>query len=145
MAVLYGYLIIASIDFGAGFCLLCPFDEAGPPDQSIDIPLFIAGLGNYQCVFVFFFIGIVGFFPDTAYYYGSAPLIPGSIAIILLAIRGSFYAFENYGSKENIVYLFLYGATGLLIPASLSVALTLSEGGFIVDRGGLFLWNMGRS
>lgn len=53
---------------------------------------------------------------------------------MLLAIRGSFYAFENYGSKNNIVYLFLYGATGLLIPASLSVALTLSEGGFILKQ-----------
>lgn len=28
----------------------------------------------------------------------------------------------------------MYGATGLLIPASLSVALTLSEGGFIVKQ-----------
>ena len=108
MAVLYGYLIIASIDFGAGFCLLCPFDEAGPPDQSIDIPLFIAGLGNYQC-FLSFLYRHRRVFPDTAYYYGSASLIPGSIAIILLAIRGSFYAFENYGSKENIVYLFYTG------------------------------------
>lgn len=62
-------------------------------------------------------------------------IVPGSIAVILLAIRGSFYAFENYGSKNNIVYLFLYGATGLLIPASLSVALTLSEGGFILKQG----------
>lgn len=65
------------------------------------------------------------------YYYGTALLVPGSIAIILLAIRGSFYAFENYGSKQSDVYMFLYGATGLLIPASLSVALTISEGGFI--------------
>lgn len=55
--------------------------------------------------------------------------------MILIAIRGSFYAFENYGSKNNIVYLFLYGASGLLIPASLSVALTLSEGGFIFKQG----------
>ncbi len=89
-----------------------------------------------MCFLFFFYVGIVGFFPDTAYYYGSALLVPGSIAVILLAIRGSFYAFENYGSKENSVYLFLYGATGLLIPASLSVALTLSEGGFIVEEGG---------
>lgn len=63
-------------------------------------------MGDYKCIFYLFYIGIVGFFPDTAYYYGSALLVPGSIAVILLAIRGSFYAFENYGSKKNIVYLF---------------------------------------
>lgn len=63
-------------------------------------------------------------------------LVPASFAIILLAIRGSFYAFENYGSKESTVYTFLYGASGLLIPASLSIALTISEGGFIKEENG---------
>ena len=65
--------------------------------------------------FVFFFVGIVGFFPDSAYYFGSTLLIPGSIALILLTIRGSFYAFENYGQDSKLSWLFLYGATGLAI------------------------------
>lgn len=86
--------------------------------------------------FVFFFVGIVGFFPQTAYYYGTALLVPGSIALVLIAIRGSFYAFGNYGAKDSLIYTFLYGATGLLIPASLSTALTISEGGFLEERNG---------
>ncbi|MBJ6359909.1 cytochrome d ubiquinol oxidase subunit II [Paenibacillus sp. GCM10012307] len=134
---LYGYLIVASIDYGAGFFAF--YARLTKQDHLINrlISRYLSPVWEITNVFfVFFFVGIVGFFPDTAYYYGSALLVPGSIAIILLAIRGSFYAFENYGSKENIVYLFLYGATGLLIPASLSVALTLSEGGFIMEEGG---------
>lgn len=71
------------------------------------------------------------FFPSTAYYYGTTLLVPGSIAIILIAIRGSYYAFHHYGNKGSHWYQFLYGATGLLIPASLSIVLTLSEGGYI--------------
>lgn len=43
--------------------------------------------------------------------------------------------FRKLWFQKSIVYLFLYGATGLLIPASLSVALTLSEGGFILKQG----------
>lgn len=78
---------------------------------------------------VFFFVGLVGFFPETAYYYGTALLLPGGIALLLLAIRGSFYAFANYGARKSRLYLFLYGATGLFIPASLSTVLTISEGG----------------
>ncbi|WP_020614899.1 cytochrome d ubiquinol oxidase subunit II [Paenibacillus daejeonensis] len=134
---LYGYLIVASIDFGAGF--FAYFARVTKQDHLINrlISRYLSPVWEITNVFfVFFFVGIVGFFPDTAYYYGSSLLIPGSIAIILLAIRGSFYAFENYGSKDNTLYLFLYGATGLLIPASLSVALTLSEGGFIVEESG---------
>jgi cytochrome d ubiquinol oxidase subunit II len=86
---------------------------------------------------VFFIVGIVGFFPDTAYYYGTALLIPGSIAIVLLAVRGSYYAFSHYGSgsKDNKAYLLLYGASGLFIPAALSTVLTISEGGFIAKQG----------
>ncbi|OWA34959.1 cytochrome D ubiquinol oxidase subunit II [Saccharibacillus sp. O16] len=135
---LYGYLIVASIDFGAGFFAF--YARLTGKDHLINrlISRYLSPVWEITNVFfVFFFVGLVGFFPDAAHYYGSSLLVPGSIAIILLAIRGSFYAFENYGSKKNIVFLFLYGATGLLIPASLSVALVLSEGGFITETNGV--------
>ncbi|WP_100330759.1 cytochrome d ubiquinol oxidase subunit II [Bacillus xiapuensis] len=129
---LYGYLIVASIDFGAGF--FAYYGKITKKDSIINglISRYLSPVWEVTNVFfVFFFVGIVGFFPSTAYYFGTALLIPGSIAIILLAIRGSFYAFGNYGSRGSTVYLFLYGATGLLIPASLSTTLTISEGGFL--------------
>ncbi|MCA1012582.1 cytochrome d ubiquinol oxidase subunit II [Halobacillus halophilus] len=129
---LYGYLIVASIDFGAGF--FAYFAKITKNDHIINklISRYLSPVWEVTNVFfVFFFVGLIGFFPDMAYYFGQSLLIPGSIAIVLLAIRGSFYAFENYGSKENHLYMFLYGATGLLIPAALSTALTISEGGFI--------------
>ncbi|GGK04126.1 cytochrome D ubiquinol oxidase subunit II [Lentibacillus kapialis] len=135
---LYGYLIVASIDFGAGFFAF--YAKITKQDHVVNqlIARYLSPVWEVTNVFfVFFFVGIVGFFPESAYYYGSALLVPGSIAIILLAIRGSFYAFENYGSKQSTVYTFLYGATGLLIPASLSVALTMSEGGFITEENGV--------
>ncbi|MBM7552932.1 cytochrome d ubiquinol oxidase subunit II [Thalassobacillus pellis] len=131
---LYGYLIVASIDFGAGF--FAYYAKITKRDHVINklISRYLSPVWEVTNVFfVFFFVGLIGFFPDAAYYYGQTLLIPGSIAIVLIAIRGSFYAFENYGSKESNVYLFLYGATGLLIPAALSTALTISEGGFIKE------------
>ncbi|ADC49918.1 MULTISPECIES: cytochrome d ubiquinol oxidase subunit II [Alkalihalophilus] len=133
---LYGYLIVASIDFGAGF--FSYYSSITGREHIINkvIARYLSPVWEVTNVFlVFFFIGIVGFFPSTAYYYGTALLIPGSIAIILLAIRGSYYAFHNYGEKGSLFYQFLYGATGLLIPASLSVVLTISEGGFIILEG----------
>ncbi|WP_077622170.1 cytochrome d ubiquinol oxidase subunit II [Sediminibacillus massiliensis] len=129
---LYGYLIVASVDFGAGF--FAYYAKQTKKDHIVNqlISRYLSPVWEVTNVFfVFFFVGLVGFFPDTAFYYGQTLLIPGSIAIVLIAIRGSFYAFENYGSKKSPVYMFLYGATGLLIPASLSTALTISEGGFI--------------
>ncbi|WP_153462469.1 MULTISPECIES: cytochrome d ubiquinol oxidase subunit II [Sediminibacillus] len=131
---LYGYLIVASVDFGAGFFAF--YAKLTNKDHIINqlISRYLSPVWEVTNVFfVFFFVGLVGFFPDTAYYYGQTLLIPGSIAIVLLAVRGSFYAFENYGSKKSNFYMFLYGATGLLIPASLSTAMTISEGGFIQE------------
>ncbi|WP_053366038.1 cytochrome d ubiquinol oxidase subunit II [Bacillus sp. FJAT-27245] len=134
---LYGYLIVASVDFGAGF--FAYYGKITKKDHVINhiISRYLSPVWEVTNVFfVFFFVGLIGFFPDTAYYYGTALLIPGSIALILLALRGSFYAFGNYGAKKgNSFYLFLYGATGLLIPASLSTALTISEGGFLEKKG----------
>lgn len=134
---LYGYLIVASIDFGAGF--FAYFAKVTKQDHIINqlISRYLSPVWEVTNVFfVFFFVGLVGFFPDAAYYYGQSLLIPGSIAIVLIAIRGSFYAFENYGSKKSSVYMFLYGATGLFIPAALSTTLTISEGGFIEETDG---------
>ncbi|MCZ8523142.1 MULTISPECIES: cytochrome d ubiquinol oxidase subunit II [Paenibacillus] len=141
---LYGYLIVASVDFGAGFFSYYSVLTGQQNKIHKIIQRYLSPVWEVTNVFlIFFFVGIVGFFPETAYYYGTALLIPGSIAIILLAIRGSYYAFSTYGSKENRWYMLLYGATGLLIPASLSTVLTISEGGYIEERGGqvLFLWN----
>ncbi|EOD5400657.1 cytochrome d ubiquinol oxidase subunit II [Staphylococcus pseudintermedius] len=131
---LFGYIIVASIDFGAGFFSL----HAKLFGQSHEINDLIQRYLNpvwevTNVFFVFFFVGIVGFFPDTAYYYGTVLLIPGSIALILLSIRGAFYAFENYGQDSKLSWLMLYTVSGLLIPASLSTALTISEGGYITE------------
>ncbi|EGQ0389633.1 cytochrome d ubiquinol oxidase subunit II [Staphylococcus pseudintermedius] len=131
---LFGYIIVASIDFGAGFFSL----HAKLFGQSHEINDLIQRYLNpvwevTNVFFVFFFVGIVGFFPDTAYYYGTVLLIPGSIALILLSIRVAFYAFENYGQDSKLSWLMLYAVSGLLIPASLSTALTISEGGYITE------------
>jgi cytochrome d ubiquinol oxidase subunit II len=134
---LYGYLIVASIDFGAGFFSYYTMITGRKNLVHAIIERYLSPVWEVTNVFlIFFMIGMIGFFPDTAYYLGTTLLIPGSIAIVLIAIRGSYYAFSTYGSKENRFYKLLYGGSGLLIPASLSIVLTISEGGFIEESGG---------
>ncbi|MCS1350557.1 cytochrome d ubiquinol oxidase subunit II [Mechercharimyces sp. CAU 1602] len=129
---LYGYLIIASIDFGAGF--FSYYSMLTKKDSIVGkvINRYLSPVWEVTNVFlVFFFVGMIGFFPDTAYYYGTALLLPASVALVLLTIRGSFYAFAQYGARQSRIYMFLYGITGLFIPASLATVLTISEGGYI--------------
>lgn len=129
---LFGYLIIGSIDFGAGFFNAYSLLTGRQHILTKVIQRYLSPVWEVTNVFlVFFFVGVVGFFPKTAFYYGTTLLVPASIALILLAIRGSYYAFETYGARGHKGYSFMYGLAGLFIPASLSIVLTISEGGFI--------------
>jgi cytochrome d ubiquinol oxidase subunit II len=143
---LYGYLIIASIDFGAGFfTFYARMTNRGHIINQI-ISRYLSPVWEVTNVFLIFFVyAIVGFFPDVIFVYGTALLVPGSIALLLISIRGSFYAFANYGARTSDAYYFLYGVTGLFIPASLATMMTLSEGGFISIAGdavSLRLWTL---
>lgn len=129
---LFGYVMVAAIDFGAGF--FSAYSEVAKKKHILNklIQRYLSPVWEVTNVFlVFFYIGIIGFFPKTAHYYGSILLVPVSISIVLLAIRGSYYAFGTYGSKNKKIYTLIYGITGLLIPASLSIVFTISEGGFV--------------
>ncbi|MDQ0218004.1 cytochrome d ubiquinol oxidase subunit II [Peribacillus cavernae] len=132
---LFGYVMVASIDFGAGFFNAYVTLTGKQHILSKIIQRYLSPVWEVTNVFlVFFFVGIVGFFPRTAYYYGTTLLVPVSIAIILLAIRGSYYAFTTYGGLKHKRYTYMYGLTGLFIPASLSIVLTISEGGFVTNE-----------
>jgi cytochrome bd ubiquinol oxidase subunit II len=129
---LFGYVIVASIDFGAGFFNAYSTLRGKQHILTKIIQRYLSPVWEVTNVFlVFFFVGIIGFFPKTAYYYGTTLLVPVSLAIILLAIRGAYYAFTTYGGLQSKKYIYLYGLTGLIIPASLSIVLTISEGGFV--------------
>ena len=134
---LFGYLIVGSVDFGAGFFNAYSTLVGKEHILTKIIQRYLSPVWEVTNVFfVFFFVGIVGFFPKTAFYYGTTLLVPVSFAILLLAIRGSYYAFETYGSRGHKGYSFMYGLSGLLLPASLSIVLTISEGGFVTMVNG---------
>lgn len=135
---LFFYVIVASIDFGAGFFNAYSAFTNKQHILTNIIQRYLSPVWEVTNVFfVFFFVGIIGFFPQTAFYYGTTLLVPASIALILLAVRGSYYAFATYGAKINHRgYIYMYGLSGLLLPASLSPVLAISEGGFIGLKNG---------
>ena len=134
---LFGYILVGAIDFGAGFFNAYSLLTGKTRILTHVIQRYLSPVWEVTNVFlVFFFVGIIGFFPKTAFYYGTILLVPVSIGIILLAIRGSYYAFETYGARGHKGYSFMYGLAGILIPASLSIVLTISEGGFVEMVGG---------
>lgn len=119
-AFLFGYVIVASIDFGSGFFNAYSVLTNRSDILSKIIKRYLSPVWEVTNVFlVFFFVGMVGFFPQTAFYYGTTLLVPVSISLLLLSIRGAYYAFEAYGTTGHKGYVTAYGIAGLLIPAFL--------------------------
>ena len=65
-------------------------------------------MGSNKCIFVFFFVGFVGFFPDSALYLGTVLLVPGSIALILISIRSSFMLLNIMDKIINCLGYFIW-------------------------------------
>src|SRR5690625_3820150 len=117
---LFGYVILASIDFGAGFFNAYSILTGKVKILSKVIHRYLSSLCEVTIVFCFFFfIIIIWFFPKSSFYFGTILLVPSSISLILIAIRGSYYAFESYRTKGHKGYATMYGLAGLFIPAAL--------------------------
>ena len=89
----------------------------------------------YFCIFLCRFCRI---FPRFSSLFRTVLLVPGSIALILISIRSSFMLLNIMDKIINCLGYFIYGITGLLIPAALATVLTISEGGYINEQGNHF-------
>lgn len=134
---LYGYVIVASVDFGAGVY----FTYEKLADQQ---PVFQSLVRRYVSPFweiinigvIFLFTGLVSFFPEMTYYYGSALFTPGLIVFGLVILRGIIYVLYQYRIRDRAIYSLVFSFAGLFIPVLLTMALTMSEGGYIIVKHG---------
>lgn len=132
--MIYVYIVITSIDFGAGFYTYYGKWQRKERKLVTLISGYLSPLWEFiNILLILFIVGMITLFPSMSYYYGTTFILPGGIAIFLVVIRSSYYAFENYGAKDSKLYMFIYGVTGLLIPAAFSTAFIISEGGFIEE------------
>lgn len=135
--IIYAYIVITSIDFGAGFYTYYGKWQRKERRLVTLISGYLSPIWEVaNLLLILFIVGMITLYPSMSYYYGTTFIVPGGVAMFLVMLRSSYYAFENYGAKDSRVYMFVYGVTGLLIPAAFSTAFVLSEGGFIVEENG---------
>jgi cytochrome d ubiquinol oxidase subunit II len=134
-SVLLIYALAASVDFGAGFwSMYLMGHSSGASDVA---SRYVSPLWEVTNVFlVLFAVGLVGFFPHAAFAYGTVLLIPGSLILILLTLRGSFLVFSYASRKWEKMCRVVSGLTGLLLPSLFVSVLPISEGGFVTDAHG---------
>ena len=134
--VIFVYALAGSVDLGATFWRMV-FARSGDHEAERIAARYVSPLWEAANVFlVLIAVAMVGFFPGASYAYGTVLLLPASLILILLALRGSFLAFAHAAPNPPRAFWDVGGVTGLLLPAVLVSVLPVSEGGFVGGTDG---------
>ncbi|PYZ95483.1 hypothetical protein CR205_18285 [Alteribacter lacisalsi] len=130
-AFLFIYAIAGSIDFGAGFWAMY-YTRKDNTEASVIANRYLSPSWEVTNVFlVLLVVALVGFFPGAASYLGTLMIMPFSLVLILLTIRGTFMIYAYSSKKYSRMLTIISGTTGLFIPALLVATLPIAIGGFM--------------
>ncbi len=125
------YAIAGALDFGTGFWSMIYSNQKHTKAGEIANKYLSPSWEVTNVFLVMFVVTLISFFPKATFTFGTVLFIPGSLILILLAIRTAFLVFahsmESFRKPLNQVS----GITGLLIPALLVVVLPVTHGGYI--------------
>jgi cytochrome bd ubiquinol oxidase subunit II len=125
------YSVAASIDFGTGFWSMFYAKRRHTKATKI-ANRFLSPSWKITNVFiVLLVVALISFFPGATFTLGAVLLIPGSIVLLLLAIRSAFMVYSYAASKHRLELSYVSGITGILIPGFLISVLPITQGGFI--------------
>lgn len=122
------YAVMATMDFGAGFWSMIYLNKEHMKATDIANRFFVPDLGGHKRLYCGHRRGAFQFFPGATFVLGTVLLIPGSMILLLLAIRSGFLVFSNT-AKERKTLRYISGISGFIIPAILILVLPVTHGG----------------
>ncbi|WP_371018370.1 cytochrome d ubiquinol oxidase subunit II [Pseudalkalibacillus sp. JSM 102089] len=132
------YAVMATIDFGAGFWSMIYLNKNNTKATNIANRYLSPSWEVTNVFIVAIVVALFSFFPGATFTLGTVLLIPGSLIILLLALRSAFLVFSHSASSNYKRLLTLIsGITGFLIPALLICVLPITHGGFIQTSNGI--------
>ncbi|XQY91110.1 cytochrome d ubiquinol oxidase subunit II [Metabacillus sp. HB246100] len=135
ITVLWGfvfiYAVMATMDFGAGFWSMIYINKEKTNATNI-ANRYLSPTWEVTNVFIVaIVVALVSFFPGATYILGTVLLIPGSIILILLALRSGFLVFSHVAKDYQKGLTYVSGISGFIIPALLMLVLPITHGGYI--------------
>jgi cytochrome bd ubiquinol oxidase subunit II len=128
---LYSYLILASIDFGAGVYSF--YGLMTNDDQTIKVlRRYLSPFWDAIHIILLAFIGfITSFLPKVMEDFGYPLKGPAIAVFVILIVRTVAFTMKRQSLFNKRILTFLYGFSGVLVVVMLSSVLSLSEGGFL--------------
>jgi cytochrome d ubiquinol oxidase subunit II len=142
-AFVFIYAVAATIDFGAGFWSMVYLGKRQMQATRIANRYLSPSWEVTNVFIVLIVVALVSFFPGATYTLGTVLLIPGSLVILLLAVRSAFLVFSHTAKDYERVLTYVSGISGFLIPGLLIVILPISHGGYIESFNGIERLSMG--
>jgi cytochrome bd ubiquinol oxidase subunit II len=139
ITVLWGfvfiYAVMATMDFGAGFWSMIYINKTKTKATNIANRYLSPTWEVTNTFIVALVVAVYSMFPKAAYTLGTVLLIPGSMILLLLAVRSAFLVFSNIAEDYRKVLTYISGICGILIPGLLISVLPITHGGFVDFSG----------
>ncbi|WP_044894874.1 cytochrome d ubiquinol oxidase subunit II [Bacillus alveayuensis] len=141
ITVLWGfifiYAVMATMDFGAGFWSMFYMNREKTKATNI-ANRYLSPTWEVTNVFIVaIVVALFSLFPGATFLLGTVLLIPGSIILLLLAVRSAFLVFAHIAKEYKKALTYISGISGLIIPALLISVLPITHGGFIETVDGV--------
>lgn len=148
ITVLWGfvfiYAVMATMDFGAGFWSMIYINKEKTKATNIANRYLSPTWEVTNTFIVALVVAIYSLFPNAAYTLGTILLIPGSMILLLLALRSAFLVFSNIATEYKKPLTYISGITGILIPGLLISVLPITHGQFVDYENGTANLNLMR-
>ncbi|UII55308.1 cytochrome d ubiquinol oxidase subunit II [Cytobacillus spongiae] len=135
VTVLWGfvfiYAVMATMDFGAGFWSMIYINK--PKTKATNIAnRYLSPTWEVTNTFIVaLVVAVYSLFPKAAYTLGTVLLVPGSMILLLLAIRSAFLVFSNIAQEYRKPLTIVSGISGILIPGLLISVLPITHGNYV--------------
>lgn len=136
------YSILGTMDFGAGFWSFLYFNKEKTKVTNVANRYLSPTWEVTNTFIVLLVISLYALFPGAAYTLGTVLLVPGSLILLLLAIRSAFLVFSHIATKYSKILTYISGITGIIIPALLISVLPISHGNFVEGEKGQEVLNL---
>jgi cytochrome d ubiquinol oxidase subunit II len=132
------YGMFAAVDFGASVWFAIAYalrrHEAMPSlREQFESP----GWTVIHVFLIFIVVGMVGFFPNSAIFFGTNLIVPAAAALMLMTLRGGLLVIQSQLRDSPGWMALVHGISGLLLPVLLVTVLPLSEGDYLTSIGGM--------
>ncbi|QOR66452.1 cytochrome d ubiquinol oxidase subunit II [Cytobacillus suaedae] len=135
ITVLWGfvfiYAVMATMDFGAGFWAMVYINREKTKATNIANRYLSPTWEVTNTFIVALVVAIYSLFPTAAYSLGTILLFPGSLILLLLALRSAFLVFSNIATEYRKPLTYISGITGIIIPGILISVLPITQGQYV--------------